>query len=139
MVTQRGRRSTAQLSVITIPGQRHEPPRGLTKPQAAVWRSVVATKPSDWFSVDTHPLLAAYCRHTATADVLAAKIDAIETEAADCSDYKTLLSQRDRETAALLKLAQSMRLTQYSRFKSETAATQAANSGDGEKPWSLNV
>ena len=70
---QRGRKSAADLSLVaTLPGQRPEPPEKLSDSEAELWCAVVATKPSDWFTPDTAPLLVGYCRVSAYADQLTA-------------------------------------------------------------------
>jgi hypothetical protein len=66
---------------------------------------------------------------------LSQQIDAIEAGNADPSELKTLLTMRAQETASLVKLATSMRISQHARLKAETAATQADNAGDALKPW----
>jgi hypothetical protein len=139
---QRGRKSSAKLATLMpLPGQRHEPPSDLTPEQAKVWRQVVATKPGDWFTADSHPLLAAYCRQVATVNLLSVQIDAFEGDAINVIDpkqlaaYDKLLLARTREVKSLVVLATAMRITQYSRLKPETAATQAINAGDASKPW----
>ena len=43
------------------PGELAEPPKGLSEDERAVWRSVIASKPADWFTPDVYPLLADYC------------------------------------------------------------------------------
>lgn len=141
-MAQRGRKSAASLAVVTtLPGQRAEPPRELTKAQAEVWRAVVSTKPADWFTEDTHPLLMAYCRHVVTATVLARQIDGFNPDWLADEDglkrYEKLLAMRERETRAMTALARSMRLTQQSRYKAETAATKASSVGSGRKPWEV--
>lgn len=136
----RGRKSVASLAVVhTLPGQRPEPPEELSAEQGEVWRSVAATKPADWFQPDTFPLLAAYCRHVASARVLAAAIDGFDPawlgDADGLDRYKDLLAMRERETRAMTALARSMRLTQQSRYKAETAHTAHQNAGGAKKPW----
>jgi hypothetical protein len=139
MPLQRGRKSAAKLAVLPpLPGQRYEPPPELTDEQAQVWRKVVATKPSDWFTADSHPLLAAYCRQVVTINLLSVQIDAYESDPLQPKQiplYDKLLRMRAAEVKSLVTLATAMRITQYSRLKAETAATQANNAGDADKPW----
>lgn len=135
---QHGRKSTAQLSVISLPGARIPPPSGLTKAQAEVWLAVVATKPASWFTADSTAILSQYCRHVTTADALAKMIDAIDPASPDqIANFDRLLTLRDRESKIILRLATSMRCTQLSRIKAETAGTQAANAGGADKPWQV--
>lgn len=138
-MTKRGRRSAASLSVVqTLPGQRPEPPRELTREQKAIWRAVVQTKPADWFTDDSHPLLVAYCRHITTARDLGATIDgfdlALLAEDEHLKRYDRLLAMRERETRAITALARSMRLTQQARYDTKSANT-AAKSAPASRPW----
>lgn len=150
---QRGRKSAAGLAVVTtMPGQRVAVPKTLAPAEAEVWRAVVATKPADWFTADSHPLLVAYCRHAAMADHLSDHIgEAMKTHTASVlvgnvsaaslalASLDDLLKMRDRETKALNTFARAMRLTQQSRLKAETAATAHGRAngttGTTKKPW----
>jgi hypothetical protein len=135
----RGRPSAASLAVVTaLPGQRPEPPPELTDEQAEVWRAVVATKPADWFTADTHPLLTNYCRHTVTAAMVSAMIEALP--AGDVTDegvkkFNTLLQMRERESRAVAALARTMRVAQQSRYNALSANTAAEKVGGSRKPW----
>lgn len=143
---QRGKKSTASLSVVTpIPGQRPEPPRSLSNAEACVWRQTVATKPADWFQADSWPMLTLYCRAVVAGDMLSQRIaDAIAAaeagvESVTIEIIDKLLAMRDREGKAVNTYARAMRLTHQSRLKAETAATahNRANGGGGAglKPW----
>lgn len=136
---QRGRKSTASLAVITaIPGQRPEPPAELTDEQAQLWRAVVATKPTDWFTDDSHPLLVGYCKHVTSFRSLNEQIDAFDAHwLRDPEGVKRcdmLMRMRDRESKRVESLARSMRLTQQSRYKAETAHNRAERIKK-TKPW----
>ena len=140
----RGRKSAASLAVVTaLPGQRPEPPDELSDAEAAVWRAVAATKPADWFGADTHPLLAAYCRHACAARAMSAAVHAFPV--ADCADperakhYNLLLIMRERETCAMHSLARGMRITQQSRYDAKTANTAASKAGGPSKPWEFGT
>jgi hypothetical protein len=41
--------------------QRPEPPPGLSRAEAKVWRSTVGAMSADHFTPETHPVLRAYC------------------------------------------------------------------------------
>lgn len=140
---QRGRKSAASLAVVTpLPGQRAAPPDELTKAEADIWRSVVSTKPAEWFQPDSYPLLVAYCRHTVMARLLSEQIGRLPSVEEDPTTFdvlKELLKMRDRESKAVNMFARSMRLTQQSRLKAETAATahNRANGTTAKKPWDI--
>lgn len=155
---QRGRKSVASLTVVPtpLPGRRYAPPKTLSDVEAKVWKSVVATKPADWFSEDSHPLLVAYCRSTVMADKIAVELDSLEATVAAATlggdgmagltaltltvkMRKELLAQRNAEVDKLVSLARSMRLSQQARYRGETATNKAkaANGTTGavKKPW----
>ena len=127
-----------------MPGERHQPPPGLTPAQAATWRKIVATKPAEWFSEDSHALLEQYCRCKATLDVLERRVERLQTALDDAGDDASphaeghlieLLKARGKEAAMLNAYARSMRLTQQSRIKAETAGTADKRAGGARKPW----
>jgi hypothetical protein len=104
------------------------PPATLTPAQAEVWRSVVSGLPGDWFSTEHTALLAQYCRHTARADAIEARLAEL---AVDDPDFGRLAKLAVGETAKIAMLARSMRLTQQSRLKAETAANRATTAPRG--------
>jgi hypothetical protein len=64
----RGRKSSAELSVVTpLKTRRPPPPEDLTEEQASEWRAVVSRMPPDWFTREHFALLADYCRHVCRA------------------------------------------------------------------------
>jgi hypothetical protein len=74
-------------------------------------------------------LLALLCRHAATADVLAAAINA-----ADPGDkrYRALLEMSARQTAMVALLSQKLRLTPQNTYRSDKALPKVST---GLKPW----
>src|SRR5687767_7349624 len=102
-MTQRGRKSSAALSVVPIARigqpQRPEPPKHLSKAAAAVWREVVSGVRVDWFGRETWPLLEQYCRHVCLARVIA---EAIPSEIGDdIIRVDKLSAMQARETQAI--------------------------------------
>jgi hypothetical protein len=96
-----------------------EPPNDLTDAQATLWRAIVATKPPEWFSADTGPILKQYCRLTTRLDETAAKLQNPEPK----WGRDDLIKTEERLSRSLMALARSMRLTQQSRIDPKTAAT----------------
>ncbi len=101
----RGRPSRAELAVVafrTPPEVRPPaPPVELTGDQAEIWSSIVEAMPPTWFPRQTHPLLAAYCRHTVAARKIASLIEVEERSAAtDPATYDRLLKMQERERGA---------------------------------------
>jgi hypothetical protein len=140
-MNQRGRRSAASLTVIaSLPGQTLPPPSELTTDQAALSRQIVATKPADWFGPDSAPLLVAYVRHITTSNRLAALINSTLPEFSDKA-YATLVKLHQSETAAIVRLAQSMRLSQLARYRADSAAVahdKASGTASAAKPWEVH-
>lgn len=135
------RRSAADLSVVALAKPRPSPPAELAGEQAEVWKSVVASKPPEWFDEGTFPLLVAYCRISCdaratdalTADVLRAGIESD----ADLSRYERLNRMRMAQASTLSTLATKMRLSQQSRYGARHAERAARDAGvtGTTKPW----
>jgi hypothetical protein len=63
-MAQRGRKSAASLSIVSVLGnERPAPPDELTREEAEEWRAIASRMPHDWFMREIHPLLAECCRH----------------------------------------------------------------------------
>jgi hypothetical protein len=136
----RGKKSAASLSVVPVtPGQRPEPPADLNEKQADIWRSVVATKPADWFAPDSFPLLVAYCRAIVVHHSISEQIDSFDMAWLADDDglkrYDKLASIQERQARLIASLATRMRLSQQSRYKAETASTADKKAGGAIKPW----
>jgi hypothetical protein len=129
---QRGRRSASSLAIVeaspveAIP--RQPPPSELSAFEAELWQAVVNTKPADWFSADTLPLLRSYVRHCYQAS----KIDFEMSRVIDMNftdsvaeRFEKLQKMRERESSKIMALARSMRLTQQSQVDPERAHTAA--------------
>lgn len=135
-----GRKSSAELGVVTnFPNQRRPPPDELTKPQAEVWREVVATRPPDWFTSETVPLLVEYCRVVIEARRIAQLLDGISLKrpsAASLAKYEKFMKLRAQNAATMKSLATAMRLTQQSRYGARGAESHAKKAGSApQKPW----
>ena len=118
---QRGRVSAAALSVVTPATverlARPQPPSELSSEQGDEWRAIVARLPAEWFTRETHAMLAQYCRHVVAARRVAQLIDAEEAKSSlDVESYDRLLKMQDREGRALSSLATRMRITQHSTY-----------------------
>lgn len=137
-MAQRGRKSQAELGLAKPLKSMAEPPPELSASEASLWRKVVATKPADWFLKDTEQLLIAYCRHASQAAVLDGEIGRFEASWLSTDEgldrYRKLLDMRDRQTATLVRLSRSMRLTQQSRY-CEKSAYRASGKVTQPVPW----
>lgn len=113
-------------------------PRGLSRRQRALWRTIAASKPPNWWDAATLPLLAALVAHAATLEQLQAQFDQL----GDLADPGTLArlerlsSLRDREAKAMSSLATKLRLTPQSRYEPRSAARDARlRAADAENPF----
>jgi hypothetical protein len=144
---QRGRKSATSLSVAKVePIPRAAPPQDLAAYEAEVWMSVVNTKPADWFAADTLPMLRSYVRHCYQAKKIDDEMDKIIgrpflAEAAEDDKglplylgdlFEKLQKMRERESAKIMALARSMRLTQQSQIDPERAHTKSKKSNRSE-------
>jgi len=138
-----GRKSLAELSVVPVSfgaDRRPEPTPELTEKQAEIWRAVVESEPPNYFNSEAlRGLLADYCRHRESANMISEVIEQFKAEwlrnAEGSKRYRALLQMRDSETRACANLATKLRLTNQSRYTPMAAATAARNSGGGSKPW----
>ena len=139
MTKQRGRKSAESMSIVTSLGVKPpEPPGELSETEAALWHSVVSTKPGEWFQ-GTLPLLVAYCKHCSTARLLDQEIGEFTTKWLKTDEglerYRKLLSMRELQTKTVIALSRVMRLTQQSRYTPQKAATMSDRTTPGKKPW----
>lgn len=132
-MTQRGRKSAAQMSVVKLEvKERPKPPETLTGREAKEWRKIVDAMPVDWFTEETLPLLANLCRHIVSGEMLSERINA--TDMSDTMEMNRLMTMRSRETTLMLHCATKLRLTNQSRMRTETAGRKVKNN-IAKKPW----
>lgn len=130
----RGRKSAAELAIVppvqTV--QRPDAPYDLTDEQTDEWRAVVASLPADWFERGNYALLAQYCRHVVAARRIAQLIEQCASgEKLVIGDLCELLKRQEAESRAINALLRSMRLTQQSIMRAETAK----RTPQVKKPW----
>ena len=141
----RGRRSGAASSTPVVEvefSRRPTPPDDLNEQEAAIWTAVVNSEPVDFFGTAAlRNLLADYCRHRASADMLSKLIGEFQPEWMDhplgAKRYGNLTRMRDRETRAAADKATKLRLTNQSRYTPQAAATASRNVAKGRKPWEV--
>ena len=126
-MTQRGRRSAASLSVVTsLPSGRPPPPDRLSEPEQAEWRAIVGALSAHWFPRETHPALAALCRHTCRSRLLADQLTAAQVDPIKTVDGLAVLDKLcamlERETRAIMALSRALRLTNQTRMDKGAAA-----------------
>lgn len=133
-MAQRGRKSTAELSVVQQEYDVVERPRApsdLTPEQSQEWAAVVNRLPADWFPAETHAILAQYCRHVVAARKVAQLIETMESDPQmDLDQYDKALKMQERESRAMTSLATKMRVTQQS-----TSTHRARKPSMVKRPW----
>jgi hypothetical protein len=142
----RGRRS-AGSSAVVIPGnfgQRAEPPEDLTPEEAVIWRGTVSSEPAEFFNTAAlRAMLKDYCCHRAEADRITSIVRQFKTDWLKSSEgmkrYQVLLKARDLECRGAAAMARALRLTNQSRFRSDTAGTAAKHAAKGRTmPWDFD-
>lgn len=137
---QKGRKSTAELSVIKSDVRQRLPaPDCLLPEEREAWDRITATKAADFFDDGNAQLLVEFCRLTTSLELVAGQIEEFNPEWFLSDDglkrYKTLSDIRDKEQGRMNALARALRLTNQSRFQPSTAATRSSKTGDKPKPW----
>ena len=122
--------AVAQVFAIRPTASRLPVPSGMPPEPAEVWRTTTAALPPDWFTPEHGPLLEMYCRHVARASQLDLVINELDP-VADLATFDRLVKLAGLESSKAAMHARSMRLTQQSRLKAETAASRAGKSGPG--------
>ena len=136
----RGRKSTASLSVAPVGiDHRLTPCAGLTQAQRAEWVKIVNSRPADWFGPEHESLLAQYCRHKVSAEVLSEQMEAFKPEWLIDDDglkrYELLQKMMTRESNIIIALLRTMRITQQSMYNAKSANTAAEKTSKGRKLW----
>lgn len=103
--------AASQSTVVQGAFARPEPPPELSQAQKAVWRSVVDTKPPEFFDAAQFPLLVDYCRAVVLQDELAKNLCA------------TAINDFDKLAKLKTSLARSLRITNQSRYNPDKAGT----------------
>jgi hypothetical protein len=102
------------------PDPRLQPPEAMPEAQCEVWRLTVNHLPAEWFSAEQSPVLTAYCRHVVRAAQLESALTGLDP-IEDLDQFERLTRLAGLESAKIAMHARSMRLTQQSRLKAETA------------------
>src|SRR5262252_8622157 len=139
MTQQRGRKSVAQLSVVSplTPGQgRLQPPKGMPADEATVWVSIVGAMPDHWFATSFH-LLRCLCAHVANQEVVARELARARAEN-DLKALRSLTVIYNRETRAILEHSKALRLPPRTRFTQERSANlKALTPATATRPWEI--
>lgn len=130
----RGRQSAAALTIApqieTV--QRPDAPYDLTDEQTEEWRGIVGSLPADWFERGNYANLAQLCRHVVAARRIAQLIEQVcSGPEIDRGEFVELLKRQEAESKVINALLRSMRLTQQSVMRAETAK----RTKQVRKPW----
>jgi hypothetical protein len=139
----RGRKSIAQQSTTGLVVPRPDPPKDLNGAEALEWIQVVASMPPTYFAGSHYSLLAQLCRVTVTSRHTSQLIATfLKQKKTDIKQYCRLLGVQRQETASIIRLMQSMRLTHQATYRADSAKTRPRASlapfiinGGSKKPW----
>lgn len=117
--------------VLLTPGlQRPEPPPGLSKRNAQVWRDLVGSMPAGWFSPETHPLLEFLCYHIVVCERTQ---EMLNRRNLTPGQFTALSSSLRAETNTVVSLYTQLRLSPKSR---QEATPKDTSHTRGERlPW----
>jgi hypothetical protein len=137
-MNQRGKKGQTVRNMAVVEAiPRQPPPVGISAREAELWMQVINTKPADWFGSDTIPLLRSYVRHCYQSEKIDYEMDKIidrDFTPDIVVEFETLQKMRERESAKIMALARSMRLTQQAQIHPEKAGTKTRNTSE-RKPW----
>jgi hypothetical protein len=101
--------------VVNVKDHRPAPPDYLSETQKAEWLAITRRLPGEYFPRESHGLLAAYCQHVTTLQLLSAEIDRYQIAWTDTAEglqrFDKLLQMRERESRALSSLATRLRIS----------------------------
>ncbi len=142
-MAKRGRISGAELSAVVVQaefGGKARAPEELTARQKEIWQKVALTEPVVFFNTESmRLLLAAYCRHIESSEIVTVAIDSFKPEYLANEDgadrYGKLLKIRDQESRAAATCATKLRMTNQSRYTPQSASTASRNAPTTKMPW----
>jgi len=138
MVEKRGRKSAAdgELEVVPlIPGDaKPGAPPDLSIEEAEVWKSVVDAMPLRYFGRETWPVLRALCAHQVAANFARERYLKAVKGKTKPDMLEALARLYNRETEAVYKASEKLRLTKSSRGHPIVNERQKANQVI-KRPW----
>lgn len=140
MATRKRNGPVSMVELMTPKGlevvQRPDAPYELDDEEAREWKAIVETMDADHFMRGNYPLLVQYCRHVVSARKINQLISAEERKKKfDRREYMILLQMRSTETAAIGRLARSMRLTQQSVRLPDKQHPKGNAGAEAPPPW----
>lgn len=139
-MAQKGRKSTAGLSIVTpVTLQRPPPPDELNEKERAMWVEITNSKAVEYFDAGTVVMLAEYCRLKTTIEVMAEQINLFDPEWLTLNDgvkrYRSLTDIRDKAQGRLCMIARALRLTNQNRFQPISAAARSSPGKANNRLW----
>ena len=130
-MAKRGRVSMSELMTpasLTGITQRPDAPYELTDQEADEWRAIVATMPADHFARCNYPLLTQLCRHIVASRRVAQLAEAAASKRNfDRREFMIVLQMQATESAAIMRLSRSMRLTQQAVKRPDVKSVRAVS------------
>jgi P27 family predicted phage terminase small subunit len=134
----RGRKTLADLTVVTLSDERIAAPDGLSDEQRSEWNAIVNSLPANYFRPGDVPLLAAFC--VASVFHQRAARD-IETRGMTITDdrgrefinpsHQMLTSQ----ASAMAQLAVKLRLCPSARMTGKASQAKTGETAKSSRPW----
>lgn len=113
---------------------RLQPPPELGTAQQAIWHQTVDSLPSDWFAPEQTPILVAYCNHATRLQQLEQAMASLaDPTGDDLPVFSCLAKLAAIESSKIAMHARSMRLTQQSRLKAETASSRGLGAASASR------
>jgi hypothetical protein len=139
-MAQRGRKSLASLMVGPKGPVIDRPPAPycLTDAEVEVWNQIVNSMAADYFAPSHHPLLCQLCRHTVASNRVGQLIEACcKRRRISTLELQTLHSMQQSESAAIVRLARSLRLTPQSVYRAESSKIKPLTPTQSQfpSPW----
>ncbi|HEX9072974.1 MAG TPA: P27 family phage terminase small subunit [Pseudolabrys sp.] len=131
----RGRKSTAELSVIAVDGKppRLEPPASLSEAERIIFTALVASCDARHFQASDLPLLVRYCEACALADLAAAELR--RDGAVVKGKASPWIVIQEKAVRAMVALSMRLRLSPQSRTDPRTVGRRPTLIGP--KAWEV--
>jgi hypothetical protein len=119
----RGRKSIAELMITDSSTgiiNRPDAPYDLTDIESDEWRAIVSSMPPEHFARIHYPMLSQLCRHIVAARRVAQMVEqCARQKKLNRVEFASLLALQAAESAAIIRLCRSMRLTQQSIYRAD--------------------
>jgi hypothetical protein len=100
---------------------RPDPPRDLNAAEATEWREIVASMPAAYSAGSHYPRLAQLCRTTVASRHTSQLIEACNKQKKpNIQEYVRLLNVQLKESAMIIRLSRSMRLTHQGIYRADS-------------------